>query len=298
MSKKIVLAGGTGFIGRHLEERFAGRGYQVVIISRQQGHISWSNKAAIIAALEGAEMLINLAGKSVDCRYTPENKKAILLSRTETTKTLGEAILLCKSPPLLWINSGTGTIYRHATDRPMTEANGDIGDGFSVSVATAWEKSFFDFKLPHTRQVVLRIAIVLGNDGGALKPLVSLVKLGLGGRQGRGDQKMSWLHVADLCGIIEFVQEKKDITGVLNCASPQTSDNTTLMATLRKVLNRKIGLPSPEWLLTIGAYVIRTEPELILKSRWVMPERLLNEGFVFQFPALESALKDLLRSTK
>ncbi len=294
MSKKIVLAGGTGFIGQYLAQRYNRSGHKVLIISRQPGHISWSDKKAIVAALESSEILINLAGKSVDCRYTPENKAAILQSRTETTKALGEAVLQCVTPPALWINSGTGTIYRHATDRPMTEKNGDIGNGFSVDVATAWEKSFFDFNLPHTRQVVLRIAIVLGTTGGALKPLVNLVKLGLGGKQGTGNQKMSWLHIEDLCRIMDFIHERKNLKGVFNCASPQTSDNITLMATLRKILNVKIGLPSPEWLLSIGAFVIRTEPELILKSRWVMPERLLQEGFVFDYPELEVTLKNLL----
>lgn len=142
--KKVVLAGGTGFVGQDFAQRFKKLGYEVLIISRQPGHIAWENQAGIIQALEGAELLINLAGKSVNCRYTDENRKIILESRTRTTRILGESVLACSNPPELWINSSTATIYRHAEDRPMTEKEGEIGSGFSVDVAKAWEKAFLN----------------------------------------------------------------------------------------------------------------------------------------------------------
>ena len=291
--KKIVIAGGTGFIGQYLKERFIALGYDVQIISRQSNHIQWINTSQIAEVLEGAEILINLAGKSVDCRYNEQNKKEILRSRVDTTQALGEAILKCKTPPTLWLNSSTATIYRHAEDRPMTESTGEIGTGFSVSIATAWEKTFFSFQLPQTRQVALRIAIVLGNTGGAFGPLKNLVKLRLG-KQGNGKQKFSWLHIQDLFNIITFIRDNDTIYGAINCSSPNPVDNQMLMRTLRDSMNVRWGLPSPKWLLKIGAWMIRTETELLLKSRWVIPERLLKAGFNFEFPYLKPTIENIL----
>ena len=188
MNKKIAIAGGTGFTGKYLTEQFRNLGYEVLIISRQEQSIKWNDTKEIINALENSALLINLAGKSVDCRYNNKNKEEILKSRTETTKALGEAILKCRNPPELWINSSTATIYRHAEDRPMTESTGEIGKGFSVDVATNWEKALFSFQLPKTRQVALRMAIVLGKNGGVMKPFINLVRFGLGGKQGNGNQ--------------------------------------------------------------------------------------------------------------
>ncbi|QFT88613.1 Epimerase family protein [Bacillus sp. THAF10] len=292
--KKVVLAGGTGFIGRYLEEKFKNEGYQVLIISRQEQHISWTNKQAISEAVNGAEMVINLAGKSVDCRYNEKNKQEIFDSRTETTKILGEAITAAKVQPELWINSSTATIYRHAEDHPMTEETGEIGKGFSVEVAKAWEKSFFDFDLAETRQVALRIAIVLGNDGGVMTPFKNLVKFGLGGVQGPGTQMFSWIHIEDVYQIILYLKARKDLSGVFNCSAPNPISNKEFMKVLRLKMNRKLGLPSPTWMLELGAVVIRTETELILKSRWVVPERLLQNGFTFRYPTIEEALKEII----
>jgi uncharacterized protein len=294
MNKKIVIAGGTGFIGKYLSRNFHLLGYEVIIISRGKLNIQWQDTKGIINALENSEILINLAGKSVDCRYNKKNREEILNSRTETTKLLGQAILKCKVPPALWINSGTATIYRHAEDRPMTESKGEIGAGFSVNVATSWEKSFFDFRLPKTRQVALRIAIVLGKNGGVIKPLINLVRFGLGGKQGNGNQMFSWIHIEDLFSIILFIQSHKELEGIFNCSAPNPIDNKTLMKTLRKKMNIKIGLPSPRWLLKFGAIFIRTETELVLKSRWVVPERLLKEGYQFKFATIDSAIENVL----
>lgn len=292
--KKVVLAGGTGFIGKYFESKFTELGYKVIIISRQSQNVSWDDREAIVDALEGAELLINLAGKSVNCRYNDKNKHEIMQSRIKTTNILGETILACKNPPTVWMNSSTATIYRHAEDRPMTEGNGEIGTGFSVDVATNWEKEFFRFNLPSTRQIALRIAIVLGKDGGVMTPYRNLAKFGLGGVQGTGKQKFSWIHIEDLFQIILFLKDREDLSGVFNCSAPNPVTNREFMQLIREEMNVPFGLPSPRWLLEIGALFIKTETELVLKSRWVIPERLEQEGFTFAFKTLNLALKDIL----
>lgn len=293
MDKKIVIAGGTGFIGDYLTRKFTTLGYQISIISRQKGHIHWDDSSAITTALENSEMVINLAGKSVDCRYNEKNKNEILKSRTVTTKKLGEAILRCNQPPELWINASTATIYRHAEDRPMTEKDGEIGNNFSVNVGIKWEEAFFSFQLPRTRQAALRIAIVLGENGGVMKPYMNLVRFGLGGKQGNGNQMFSWIHIEDVFNIVLFLQSNKSLEGVFNCSAPHPVRNKALMKAFRKIMHVRIGLPSPKWLLEMGAVLINTETELILKSRWVIPEKLLNAGFVFTYPTLQPALEDI-----
>ncbi|MEK4272869.1 TIGR01777 family oxidoreductase [Paenibacillus sp. FSL R7-0026] len=295
--KKVVLAGGTGFVGQDFAQRFRKLGYEVLIISRQPGHIAWEDRAGIIEALEEAEMLINLAGKSVNCRYTDKNRKVILESRTRTTRILGEAVLACNHPPELWINSSTATIYRHAEDRPMTEKEGEIGSGFSVDVAKAWEQAFFEFSLPSTRQIALRIAIVLG-EGGVMVPMTNLVRFGLGGSQGAGTQQFSWIHIEDLFRMVIYLQEHPHLNGVFNASSPHPVTNRELMARLREQMGVRIGLPSPRWMLELGARFIQTETELVLKSRWVIPERLEREGFTFTYGTLDEALAEILNKKK
>jgi uncharacterized protein len=177
----------------------------------------------------------------------------------------------------------------------MTEADGEIGSGFSVNVAKAWEKVFFDFKRQGTRQVALRMAIVLGREGGAMQPLKRMAQLGFGGKQGKGNQMFSWIHIEDVYRIIGFLMEHENLAGVFNCSSPNPVTNEVFMEMLRNSLNKKLGLPSPAWLLKIGAFMIATETELILKSRWVVPDRLLTSGYTFTFPLLKDAFEDLLR---
>ncbi|WP_088008278.1 TIGR01777 family oxidoreductase [Indiicoccus explosivorum] len=293
MQRKIIIAGGTGFVGRYLEQRFREAGDAPLIISRSEPHITWQEPEKIKEALEGADMLINLAGKSVNCRYNKENRPEILRSRTETTALLSELIAECDNPPPLWINASTATIYRHAEDRPMTEEGGEIGSGFSVDVARAWERAFFAHDLPETRKAALRIAIVLG-DGGVMEPYRNLVRFGLGGVQGPGTQMFSWIHIEDLYRIIEFIAHRPCLDGVFNCAAPEPVTNRELMEKMRQAFGAKIGLPAPAWLLEAGALFIRTETELILKSRWVIPERLEKEGFRFKFAAIDEALQDLV----
>ncbi len=294
LEKKVVLAGGTGFVGKYLTEKFQSLGYKVIIISRQTNHVKWQDKEAVIEAINNSEILINLAGKSVDCRYNAKNREGIMKSRTETTKALGEAVLKCSNPPEIWINSSTATIYKYSEDKAMTEENGEIGSGFSVEVAKNWEKAFFDFQLPKTRQVALRMAIVLGKGGGVMGPFTNLVRFGLGGTQGNGRQMFSWIHIEDLSNIILFLVENKNLKGAFNTSSPNPIDNQTLMKTFRQAMKMPIGIPSPAWLLEIGAVIIRTETELILKSRFVVPDRLLKAGFTFKFPEIKTAILDVL----
>lgn len=294
--KKVIIAGGTGFIGDFLQKRFQELGYDVIIISRQKQHINWEDRLSIQRALEDAELLINLAGKSVNCRYNEKNKQEIMNSRVATTKILGEAVQSCSNPPEIWINSSTATIYRHAEDLPMTEAEGEIGSGFSVDVATKWEDTFFSYKLPETRQIALRIAIVLGKGGGVMTPYRNLVRFGLGGIQGSGKQMFSWIHIEDLFQIILFLRDKKKLSGVFNCSAPQPVTNRELMNKLRHEMNAPIGLPAPKWLLEIGSVFIQTETELVLKSRWVIPDRLEHEGYNFKFKTLDHTLQDILKA--
>ncbi|WP_078434106.1 TIGR01777 family oxidoreductase [Metabacillus halosaccharovorans] len=294
MNKKVVIAGGTGFIGQFFEREFIKLGYDVTIISRRPQHVSWENEEAIVEALNHAELLINLAGKSVNCRYNEKNRQEIMNSRLMTTNQLGQAMKRCTAPPKLWINSSTATIYRHAEDRPMTETDGEVGSGFSVDVATAWEEAFFSFNLPNTRQVALRIAIVLGKNGGVMVPYQNLVKFGLGGNQGSGHQKFSWIHVEDLFRVVLFLQNRKDLEGVFNCSAPNPVTNQELMQNLRSMMNVPFGFPAPKWMLELGSILIRTETELVLKSRWVIPERLQKEGFNFTYDTLNKTLQDIL----
>lgn len=293
MKKKIVIAGGTGFIGNYLKLQFKSDGYEVLIISRD-GEISWSNRSEMISALEGAEMVINLAGKSVNCRYNELNKGLIMSSRIRTTKALGEAIQSCINPPGLWLNASTATIYRDEKARPNTEADGATGEGFSVEVSKQWEHAFYSFKMDRTRQVALRISLVLGNGGGVFPVYKNLVRYGLGGRQGDGKQMFSWIHIHDFFRLICFVRDHENIVGPVNCASPEPLSNAQLMKEFREAMHMKFGLPGPKWMLEMGAVLIGTEPELIFKSRWVIPKKLTDAGFSFQFPTAKSALNDLL----
>ncbi|MBN9654007.1 TIGR01777 family oxidoreductase [Halobacillus sp. GSS1] len=292
--KKVILAGGTGFIGEYFQKRFEDLGYEVHVISRRNGNIQWQDQKGIVEALEGADMLINLAGKSVNCRYNTKNKNEIMISRVVTTNILGEAVQKCSAPPEVWMNSSTATIYRHADDKPMTEEGGEIGTGFSVNVATNWEDNFFALHTPGTRKVALRTAIVLGKHGGVMTPYENLVKFGLGGPQGSGKQMFSWIHVEDLYRVCLFIEDNKQLEGVFNCAAPNPVSNEELMRLLRERSNRSFGLPAPKWVLEIGSALIRTESELVLKSRWVVPARLEESGFTFQYPTLESTLEEIL----
>ncbi|MCU1516679.1 MAG: NAD-dependent epimerase/dehydratase [Pseudarthrobacter sp.] len=294
-TKTVVLAGASGFIGTYLRSRFEQDGWTVRTIGRVPAKdsaqsASWGDDAAITRVLDGADLLVNLAGRSVHCRYNARNKAAILDSRIATTSALGRALAGCQAPPSAWLNASTATIYRHAEDRPQAEADGDLGSGFSVDVARAWEAALDAAETPRTRKVALRIAIVLGPGGGALRPFAILARLGLGGHMGPGNQKFSWIHVEDLYRAIRFLHVRTDISGAVNVASPDVVDNRELMHLVRRAYGARLGLPTPAWFLRFGAVLIRTETELVLKSRWVQPQKLIDAGFIFRQPELGRAL--------
>ena len=300
--KTIVIAGGTGFLGKNLAQHYIEQGHKVIILGRgkkrEENGITfeqWDGKTKGTWSkwIDEAEVVINLTGKSVDCRYTEQNKQLILNSRVDSTKIIGETIENSPTPPLLWINASTATIYRHSEDKIMTEENGEIGDDFSMGIAKAWEKEFYSHQTPQTRKIALRTSLVLGANGGVYPVLSRLVKFGLGGKQGTGLQKFAWLHIRDFIQIVDFVIENRQLTGSINTTAPTNLDNSGFMAALRKSHGHICGLPQPKWLLKLGAILIGTEAELVLKSRWVSPKTLLDNGYKFSFDNIEIALKDL-----
>ena len=314
-----VVAGASGFVGTALVRSLADDGYEVRQIGRT-GKVTWLDAAGIAGAIDGCSILVNMAGKSVNCRYTDRNRNEILRSRIDTTRALRAAVQSAAHPPSVWFNASTATIYRHAMDRPHTETDGEFGEGFSVDVARNWEQEFFGGHLPGTRRVALRMAIVLG-DGPATNTLITLARLGLGGPQidswwfphrryrgigptpsgsgrpawhrTRGFQKFSWVHLDDVIAAIRFLRDRDDISGAVNIASPNPSDNRTLMRNLRESVGMAAGVPAWRWMLEPAMWVLRTEPELVLKSRWVLPGTLTAAGFTFQHPDLSAAIRDV-----
>lgn len=304
--EKIVIAAGTGFLGQILIDYFKNETEyphtpEIIVLTRGKSaykdgvkYVHWNATTFTgwETELENADALINLAGKSVDCRYSQANKKAILDSRINSTAVLNLAVQMCKNPPKHWLNAATATIYRHSTDKQMDEYSGEIGSDFSMDVAKAWEQAFFEIDTPRTRKTALRTSIVLGKKGGAFLPLKNLAQLGFGGRQGNGKQLVSWIHELDFARTVAFVIEKQ-MTGVVNIVAPQPIANAAFMETLRKALHVPAGFAISKKMLEFGAKIIGTETELVLKSRNVIPKRLQEYGFRFTFGTLETALKDL-----
>lgn len=316
MIERAVIGGASGFIGRRLAANLRADGYDVVTIGRAPGEIPWGDRARIREAVDGAALVVGLSGKSVNSRFTTANRSEILRSRVETTRALGAAIAASDHPAPLWVNASAATIYSHADDRPQTESRGEYGtELFSEDVAKAWEAAMYEAELPSTRRIPLRITIALG-DGSALGPLTLLARLGLGGAnhdgwwpatRGRvaahtyfsprtrgGRQKVSWIHIDDLIGIIRFAQAHPELDGPVIAGSPHPTDNRGFMRALRQALGVPFGLPSQRWMLELATFALRTEAELILKSRWVLPEKLLAAGFEFRYPELEPALAQII----
>lgn len=299
---KLIIAAGTGFLGQVLVNHFKNKFEEIVILTRGKSqtidgikYVNWNAKtfSGWKNELEGATALINLAGKSVDCRYTKENKREILLSRIESTRILNKAILNCVTPPKHWLNSSTATIYRFSLDKEMDETTGEIGNDFSINVALSWEKAFFKTETPNTLKTALRTSIVLGKKDGALIPLKTLAKIGFGGKQGKGNQFISWIHEDDFANAIDFILQKEMI-GIVNLVSPKPIRNADFMKKLQRSIGFPFGIPLNTFLLKIGAFFIRTQPELVLKSRNVIPKKLLENGFEFEFDNVDDAFKDLL----
>ena len=308
---RIVIPGGSGQVGRILARHFLAQGHAVTILSRSLEAAPWRvvvwdglSPGDFIADLEQSDVCINLAGRSVNCRYTAANRRSIYDSRIRSTRLLNEVIASLTHPPRVWVNASTATIYRHSLDCPMDEATGELGGNepgapdtwnFSIQVAKGWEEAFFATPAPRTRKVAIRSAMTFSPDrGGVFDVFLNLVRLGLGGASGSGAQFVSWIHEADFTRAIDFLIAREDFTGVVNLASPNPLPNREFMRALREAWGAPIGLPASDWMLEIGTFLMRTESELVLKSRRVVPGRLLAAGFQFLYPEWPAAARELV----
>jgi uncharacterized protein (TIGR01777 family) len=310
---RIVIPGGSGQVGDGLARHFHGLGHSVTVLSRGPKSaavwqvLPWNGRdlGSWIEAVNGADVVINLAGRNVNCRYTPANRREILDSRILSTRAIGQAVAQAAKPPALWMNASTATIYRHALDRAMDESTGELGGQetgapstwrFSIDVATKWEAEFFSAATPGTRKIALRSAMTMSPDpGGIFDTLLRLVRTGLGGKAASGKQFISWIHENDFCSAIDFLIQHKSLDGYINICSPCPLPNQDFMQILRQAWGTRLGLPATQWMLEIGAAVLRTETELILKSRRVVPHRLLEAGFAFKFAEWPAAANDLVQ---
>ena len=308
---RIVIPGGSGQVGTILSRHFHAQGHDVVVLARSANLAQWrvvnwdgENLGGWASELENSDVVVNLAGRNVNCRYTAANRKAIMESRTKSTRLLGKAIRQLAHPPRLWMNASTATIYRHIFDRAMDEQTGEIGGNepdvpakwkFSIDVASNWEEAFFEAETPNTRKLALRSAMTMSPDrGGIFDTLLRLVRFGLGGRAGSGQQFISWIHDADFLSAIDFLIIRDEVAGSVNLSSPNPVPNLEFMKALPAAWGTPIGLPAANWMLEIGSIFLRTETELVLKSRRVIPNRLLKAGFQFQFPDWAVAAQNLV----
>jgi uncharacterized protein (TIGR01777 family) len=298
--KKTILAGGSGFLGQALEAHLTARNHEVIVLTRSPNRnssrqVHWDGKTLGDWArlLDGSHAIVNLAGKSVNCRYTPENRKEIIDSRVDSVRAVGQAIQKCSNPPRSWIQSGSLAIYGDTGDRVCDE-RASCGDGFPVETCLLWEKALDEAQTPDTRKVVLRIGFALGTGGGALDPLMNLTRLFLGGTTGSGAQYISWLHVSDLNRMFEWAIERDDMEGIFNATGPTPVTNAQFMRELRLALHRPWSPPVPEWAVRIGARFMGTEADLALHGRRCVPKRFLDRGFEFEYPDLRLAFENLI----
>jgi uncharacterized protein len=311
---RIVIPGGEGHLGRLLSQRFSSQGHAVTTLTRNPRadlsslwkKVHWDGKTlgSWTEALEGADVLINLSGRSVNCRYNAKNREEILRSRVDSTTILGKALESLRRPPRVWLNASTATIYRHTHDHAMDEFTGELGGDesdapaswrFSIDVARQWERAFFTSHLPPTRKVALRAAMVMGMAGEVFPITMRLIRFGLGGTWGDGRQYMSWIHETDFFRAIEFLIHHEEISGTVNLAAPPPLPNSEWLRILRDACGVRFGLSSSQWMLAIGAVLMRTETELLLKSRRVVPAVLQRRGFQFRFPTWPEAAQDLVK---
>jgi len=317
---RIVIPGGSGQVGRMLAHYFQERGHQVTVLTRSPYSapwqtVHWDGKEVgpWTDALESTDVCINLAGRSVNCRYNSENRREIYDSRIRTTALLNRVIAGLNHPPPVWLNASTATIYRHALDRPMDEDTGELGGhelisrtrhapdtwNFSIRVAKDWEAEFFAYPTPRTRKVAMRSAIVFSPvPAHTLTTYLNLVRVGFGGTQGNGRQYVSWIHENDFARAVEFLIEREDLSGPINIAAPNPLPNREFMQALRDAWEMPNGVWLPRPLIELGAFLMRTESELVLKSRHVVPARLLAAGFLFEFRNWSEAAEDLVRQSK
>ncbi|MBB5061020.1 hypothetical protein HDF16_005756 [Granulicella aggregans] len=312
---KIVIAGGSGQVGTILARHFHNEGNQVLVLSRHVQKTPWltlhwdgETLGPWLADLDDSDVWINLAGRSVNCRYNKRNRSDILNSRVLSTSVLHKAITRLERPPEVWLNASTATIYRHALDRSMDEATGELGGNepgapdtwnFSIGVAKAWEEAFFSINTPGTRQVALRSAMTFSPDrGGVFDVFSKLVRHGIGGTNLPGTQFISWIHEVDFIRTVEFLIGNPAISGPINVASPHPLPNSQFLRILREAWGARFGVPTPPWMLEIGTFLLRTESELVLKSRRVVPGRLLDAGFTFRYPTWHQAAPDLVARSR
>jgi uncharacterized protein (TIGR01777 family) len=308
---RIVIPGGTGQVGRILARHFHGQGHDVTVLTRAPKPAPWRSVAwdgvhtgDWVDSLESSDVCINLAGRSVNCRYNPANRAEILNSRVDSTRVLGKVIASLTHPPAVWLNASTATIYRHELERANDELTGILGGNepgasdtwsFSIEVARAWEAAFSETPTPRTRKVALRSAMTFSPDkDGVFDVFLSLVRRGLGGTVGSGRQYVSWIHDADFGRAVEFLIANDSLDGPVNLASPNPLPNCDFQRALREAWGTRIGLPTAEWMVEIGTFFMRTESELVLKSRRVVPTRLLAAGFTFQYATWPDAARNLV----
>ena len=303
---KVIIPGGSGHLGTILSTALREKGHQVIVLSRHLDTpgVEWDGRTLGPWAreLDGADVVINLAGRSVNCRYSAKHRDEIMRSRVDSTRVIGEAIAKANNPPRVWLQASTATIYAHRFDAPNDELTGVIGGNepdapedwkFSVAVGRAWEKAIDDARTPLTRKVKMRAAVVMSASAGGIFALLRRhIRLGFG-RFGDGRQMMSWIHERDFVRAVEWLIERDDIEGVVNVAAPHPVSNAEFTDELRKAMGRRLSIPSSGWILRFGAWVMRTEPELVLKSRNVIPGRLVEHGFTFEYPRWPEAVRDL-----
>jgi uncharacterized protein (TIGR01777 family) len=302
---RIVLPGGSGHLGTILARAFRAGGHEVVTITRQGGGWDGETLGPWAEHIDGSDVVINLAGRSVNCRYSKTNLAQMMSSRVRSARVVGQAIAVAAKPPHTWLQMSTATIYAHRFDAPNDEATGIIGGGepgapaywsYSVDIATDWERALADADTPRTRKVALRTAMVMGPDrGGAFDMLSRLVRLRLGGPVAGGGQYLSWLHDQDFAAAVEFLIDRDDISGPVNLSAPEPLPQRDFMRELRAAWGISIGLPATGWMAGIGAFAARSDTELLLKSRRVAPGRLLEAGFAFRYDRWQPAASDLIR---
>jgi uncharacterized protein (TIGR01777 family) len=312
-SMKIVIPGGTGQVGTVLNRALTAAGHDVLVLTRRptrDGETHWDGETLgpWAAEIDGSDIVINLAGRSVSCRYTPANLRAMMDSRVRSTQVVGEAIAGAARPPRVWLQMSTATVYAHRFDAPNDEATGIIGGSepdvpdywaYSVEIAKAWERAQQEADTPHTRKVALRSAMVMSPDrGGVFDVLLGLARLGLGGPVAGGAQYVSWIHDRDFVRAVEFLIDRDDLTGPVNIAAPEPLPQRAFMRALRSAWGVPVGLPATKWMAQIGAFALRSDTELLLKSRRVVPGRLLDEGFAFEYGRWPQAADDLAQRVR